>query len=516
VFDKNWSILRYKEHLLQGLLAVFAVVLYLPTLGADFVFDSRFFVLGNDYAHNLTNLADVFSLRVMQLDVVDNNRPLYLATVILNWALCGANPACFHFVNILFHALAVVLLFRFLRALGVLPLAGFCVAILFAVHPVNCEAVAGVTYRYDLMVTVFILSALLLAVVVNSVLNWRNFLIAAGCVVCLFSAVATKENGVAGPFILAAYWWLFRRQELRRGWVILIIVSAVVVAAFVWARFTLPPRESLFYIAKPQYPNGTFIATMLEQPRIWTFYFSQILLPLDICGFYTDFTYRKIGMVVGILVTFTIFAGQLFVGLRNRIFAFGAFFFWFALLPVSNVFPMYITLADRFLYLPLAGVAIMVSSLRIKNTQIKRIGILLLAIVVLVMSFVTLKRERVWKDSVTFWQDAVAKNPPSAGAWYGLGISMFHSGKVLESIRSCERSITLSQGKWPLPYAGRAIGLDALGRHAEAEESLLHAVALDILFASPEGLIRGFLLEKTDAEKLKVVIDRYVSRSSMK
>lgn len=84
MFEKNWSTLSNNTHLLQGLLAVFAVVLYLPTLGADFVFDSRFFVLGNDYAHNLTHLADIFTLRVMQLDVIDNNRPMYLASVILN------------------------------------------------------------------------------------------------------------------------------------------------------------------------------------------------------------------------------------------------------------------------------------------------------------------------------------------------------------------------------------------------------------------------------------------------
>ena len=98
-------------------LVLASVALYLPTVGGDFVYDARETVLWNDYAHHLNHLRDVVTPRVISLDVMDNNRPVHLALVIINWALWGANPAGHHLCNILFHALAVALLFMFCRRL---------------------------------------------------------------------------------------------------------------------------------------------------------------------------------------------------------------------------------------------------------------------------------------------------------------------------------------------------------------------------------------------------------------
>src|SRR5581483_746315 len=132
------------------LLALLSVALYLPTLRFDFVWDAQSVIRQNAFVHDLRHLGDVLTLRVMRMDVMDNNRPAFLLSAMLKWVLWGDRPGAFHFTNVLMHAAVVVLLFAFAQRLtGKWP--AFFAVLIFAVHPLNCEPVAEVSYRKDLM-----------------------------------------------------------------------------------------------------------------------------------------------------------------------------------------------------------------------------------------------------------------------------------------------------------------------------------------------------------------------------
>jgi hypothetical protein len=62
----------------------------------------------------------------------------------LDYQMFGTNPARHHDVNVLFHALDVVLLFWVLKEATGYTGRSFMVAALFAVHPMNVEAVAWI------------------------------------------------------------------------------------------------------------------------------------------------------------------------------------------------------------------------------------------------------------------------------------------------------------------------------------------------------------------------------------
>lgn len=495
--------------LLSLALALIAVALYSPTLGADFVYDARFYLLGNDYVHHLRNLFDVITLHVMTLDVIDNNRPVYVAYAILNWALWGANPAGHHFASILLHAAATVLLFRLCCNLldDKSPWPPFLAALLFAVHPLNCEAVAEVSYSKDLLVTVFILAALNLATAFRPGGSRKNILIGIACVICLLLAVGTKENGAAGPAVLICYWLFFRHKETKVGWLILTGAACVTVGAFLVARFTLPPKDSLVFMIKPPYLGGSLGEAVLIQPSIWTFYLRQIIWPQNLCGSYSQYSIRNFNALACIAIMLVVICLQLFAARKNRLFAFGTLFFWMAILPVSNLVPMYRPIADRFLYLPMAGVTLLLlSAAYVKNIRKTTAAIAVVAICA--FSVFTFRREQVWHDSLALWSDSAKKNIEEPEVMYGLGISLYHKGMVQESLAAYDRGIELSQGDWPILFAGKALSLNALGRTKEAEAALKHAEELDHLFAYPELLTKAFILEKADAEKLKNVSSR--------
>lgn len=86
-------------------------------------------------------------------------RPLCVATFRLNYAIDQLNPMGYHLVNVLLHSITSLLYFLLVRQLTGHWTAFFS-ALLFATHPVHCEAVAGVVGRADVLACLFFLLSL--------------------------------------------------------------------------------------------------------------------------------------------------------------------------------------------------------------------------------------------------------------------------------------------------------------------------------------------------------------------
>src|SRR5437016_4350937 len=87
--------------------------------------------------------------------IAGNWHPLTTISHMLDCQLYGLDPAGHHFTNVLFHTIAVVLLFLVLQQMtGSLWRSTF-VAALFAIHPLHVESVAWVSERKDVLSAVF-------------------------------------------------------------------------------------------------------------------------------------------------------------------------------------------------------------------------------------------------------------------------------------------------------------------------------------------------------------------------
>lgn len=491
-------------------LAAVAVILYLPTLGAEFVYDAKLTVRGNDYVHHLPHLWDVATLRVMHLDVMDNNRPVYLATVMLNWALWGANPLGHHLCNLILHGAVVVLLFKLCRVLlpDASPWAPFAAALIYAVHPQNCEAVSEISYRNELLVGVFALAALNLATVFQPVYTRRNLLLGAAITACAFLAIGSKENGVVVPPLLACYWLLYRRKEPRAGWIALCAAASVVVAAFLIARFTLRPEISVIFIGKPARIVSSYAELATVQPKIWTFYLRQIVWPKGFCADYGPYSVSGFDPTFCLVVVVGVLATQVFFALQSRAFAIGMALFWLALLPVSNIVPIYRPMADRFMYVPMAGVAIMLASIPWPRGNARRIAMVFTVCAACALGWITFQREKVWHDGVALWSDGVVKNPLSWDCWNNLGSELYAAGRYEEAIPNFKQAIKLTDGHVADHFAGIALAQDALGHTKESDAAFRKATALDRRYAHSELLLQALIWEKPEADKLQAIADR--------
>ncbi|XP_052122968.1 protein O-mannosyl-transferase TMTC2-like isoform X5 [Frankliniella occidentalis] len=146
--------------------AALAFVLYVNTLGAGFVYDDSRAVVRNPDVRGgqsawLAFGHDFWGTPLGSAGSHGSYRPLAVLSLRANAYLAGGlRPRAFHLVNAQLHALCSWLVARLSRRLGP-PAAWPAAALLFAVHPVHCEAVAGIVGRADLLAAALALLALL-------------------------------------------------------------------------------------------------------------------------------------------------------------------------------------------------------------------------------------------------------------------------------------------------------------------------------------------------------------------
>ncbi len=487
---------------LTVLVALAAIALYFPTLGHDFVYDSTAQVLIDPFIHQPRHWAEVLSLRVMGMDVLDANRPVALASLMIDAALWGVNPAGYHLQNLLLHGAVVALLFQLILGFTRSRVAALAGSLLFAAHPLLAEAVAEPSFREDLLAACFTLLALWLAARVKA---GRPRWAAAGVVGALFLAVASKESGVAGVAVVAAYVLLFRRGEWR-FWLGLLAVAAAACGAFLVARFRLEPEASLIFTQKPQ-PIAADLWTLFStQSRIWTAEWLRILWPVDLCADYGPYHLRNIPRALGLGIVAGVLTLQAVLSWRSRGMALACALFWFSLLPVSNFIPMYRPMADRFLYLPLTGVAL-ATALGVAWAGRRWPRAVWAAFLPLLPLGVLASRQMGhWENEVALWTHTVRVNPFSETAQINLGFSLYNVGRLAEAVPPLQRAAELTKGQYAPPFAAFALVASAQGRTADAAHALSRAIELDARYREPESLVRALPLPPAQAARLRVIL----------
>ena len=504
-------------------LAAVTVAVFLPSLSADFVYDARLQILTDPFLHDRRNWWPVLTFQTLAMDVLDSNRPVHLASLMLDAAVWGRAAFGYHLTSILLHAANVVLLWAVGRRLSVAaaadpPRSGLDLAaallppLMFAVHPLVTEAVCEPSFREDLLVACFTLAALLLAAADRPVRgggDWPRGLACAGC--CLL-AIGSKESGIAAPAILAVYWFLFRRGDPARFWAIAVGGGAAAVAVFLVLRFRLQVVPSRIFEHRPQYPDGSLAAALALLPRILALYAQLIVAPVNQSADYGGHSIRHLPLPVAATVVGLLAVAAARAARRDRRFALALALVVLPLLPVANLVPIYRVAADRYLYLPLAGVALAFGCLldppRLAGRDGMRRSLILGGCAATVaLAIACTERQRVWSGSLPLWQDTFAKNPRATAA-VGVAWALRETGRLEEAERWARTAIDVSAGELGESWATLAVVLEDRGRSAEARRALAKAIEADPRLARPTERVAALALERSYADALERLLDR--------
>jgi tetratricopeptide (TPR) repeat protein len=325
-------------------------------------------------------------------------RPLCVLSFRLNYWAHGLAPAGYHVVNVAAHALASALIVALGRQLQLPPGAAVLGGLVFAVHPIHTEAVAGVVGRADVLCTVgFLISVLLYlrAIDASSGGCARRCAAFVGALACAAAATLCKELGFTTLPVLIAL-DLFASAEAAprasRAQLMWVALRVALVAAFAAAMLALRVRTHGGHSLRQwtELENSAVLAERWEE-RVMSVaylharYAAALVWPADLCY---DWGFDAIPVIASLLDArnaLTVLAygataasiGAAAAAPRGPMHGPMLRCMLCALLPfapMSNIlFPVGTMLGERLLYLPSVGVCLAAGIVLSQITGLKRV-----------------------------------------------------------------------------------------------------------------------------------------------
>lgn len=368
-------------------------------------------------------------------------RPVTTFSYLLNYSVLGNEdrPFGYHLINFVLHCVNFALVYALIGSLtGRVWTAGFGAA-LFAVHPVATEAVTNIVGRADLLAAAGVLAGLLSYIRLKNLTGGRRALWLLALGLSFGLGLFSKENAIALAGLLVLYDVVFGSRPEWRGYAALLPGLAL----WLWA------RHEVFREAPPLPINmlnnslvaGDFWTARLTAIKILGKYLWLMLWPQTLVA---DYSYNQIALVSlpfrGWEDWAALAAGAAIAALmalavwnfrRRPALSFFIGFFFIAILPTSNLIVFCgSTMAERFLYLPMAGLiaAAVWGANRLRNAltqpQQKRMVLTGLCALLIAYAVRTYLRNEDWRTELGFWTQTARASPNSYRAHAGLAYAL--------------------------------------------------------------------------------------------
>jgi tetratricopeptide (TPR) repeat protein len=398
-------------------LALAPLALYARVATFDFVqADDTDLIRGNiSFLQNLGNVPEAFERSYFEVageraDRKPYYRPLVVVSFMLNAQTGGAAPRVYYLTNVLIHAGAVLLLFALLRTLGSgdrgdTP--ALLLALLFAVHPANVQAVAWIPGRNDTLMAALALVSL---IALGRYLWTRSPWWASLHVAAFAGALFTKESALAliAIFVLSAALWRARARGRRASRAFLVADLVVIVVWYVLRRAALAGG-----VAGPSAREA--MTTIAANAPDLLLYAGKIVLPLHLS-------------VMPGLTPLDAALGVASLALLSWLLArFGARWRWLVaswivlfLAPALLIpgLPAY----EHRLYLPLMGVVLGLSQLHIWSIpDRRRLAAAAVGAISVMFAALSFAHMDVFRDRYTYWSSATTGTPYAGLAHVNLG-----------------------------------------------------------------------------------------------
>jgi tetratricopeptide (TPR) repeat protein len=342
-----------------------------------------------------------------------NWHPLTTISHMVDCQLFGLNPAGPHFVNVLLHTIAVLLLFLLLWQMsqsrtGSIWASAF-VAAVFAIHPLRVESVAWVSERKDVLSGVFFMLTLGAYLYYTRRPTFTRYL----TVSILYAlGLMAKPMLVTVPFVLLLldYWPLQRLGPDQKS-----IVRALLekVPLLLLAAASSLMNLMAHYRATGLLKDLSFSIRLKNALVGYVTYISQMFWPTNLAAFYPYTAPRRAEVIVALIFLGAVSVNAVLVRRKYPYLTIGWFWYVVMLVPVIGLIQVGLqSHADRYTYLPEIGLYLALTWLvaDLSRNWPQRPAILGAgAVAVLAMlGWSANEQTRYWRDSGTLWRHALA------------------------------------------------------------------------------------------------------------
>jgi len=389
-------------------------------------------------------------------------RPLLDVSFLGERFLWGLHESFMHLENILFHLIATLLVFAVAQRVGrrlntESPWSPFLASLLFAVHPINTEAVVWISARTDLLAGIFVLLSMFLLLA-----SKRSGATTCISALCLLAACLAKDSAIfflpaalAFPFFSADETTSDKRsstifQTLRDNLLYFCAFPASGGAYFLLRSMAFSQgdsgaRQIMTDIVVS--PDGDAFNKGWVILKAIGFYVKKLFVPfplnfaiIHVSDWYIILALAFLVLLAALLVRRTLidffFVAATFVGAS-------------ALLP-PLLRMTWTPLAERYMYVPSAFFLIglvFVIDLQLRVTHARRIAIFAIPCIVAVCIYVTASRAILWQDNLALFEDCVRKSPGFVPALNQVAVAHYElnnteeARRIINSIKTPEHLI---------------------------------------------------------------------------
>jgi tetratricopeptide (TPR) repeat protein len=468
-----------RPRLIALLLALATLVVFLPAARFGFLnYDDNDYVTENNFVNSGLTVTDIqWAFTAFH---AGNWHPLTWISHMTDCTLFGLNPGAHHFVNVLFHAASVALLFMLLWRLTERIWPAAFIAALFAWHPLHVESVAWISERKDVLSTFFALLALLSYAKFTKEDCRRSFWLA---LIFFALGLLAKPMLVTLPFVLLLldYWPLGRfplsafRFPLLTEKIPFFLLTAISCIVTFFAQRNGEAVVSLDRVSLHYRLENAPVAVVS--------YLQKLFWPVDLCAIYPmpDKIFPlQATLSVAVLILIST------AGWRWRkskpYFLVGWLWFLGTLVPVIGLVQVGgAAMADRYTYIPSIGFFIalvfLANNLADKIQIPKTIAIGTAAMILTGCILATEHQLPFWRDSETLFRRAVAVTQNNEIALVDLGSALETENRLDEALAIDRQAEKLESGRYQL-HNNLGNLLAKLGRHDESLAEYRAAIRL--------------------------------------
>ncbi len=358
-----------------------------------------------------------------------NYHPLTMLTLNIDYQFSDKQPngkvypIRFIVVNVILHLMSCALLYLICLQLFHKKLYPIVVTLLFGIHTLHVESVTWISERKDVLYTMFYFLSLYLYILYRRRTKVTFYILSV--IVFILSALS-KGQAVFLTVSLFLVDYLILENYL--DWKKHLNKIPFIVISIIFGLISIHAQEvSTAKAETDQYEiwqriafgsNGFF-------QYIWRF-----ILPVHLANLYPypDIIHRTVPVLYWFTVPLFVaaIAVNLFIYKKNKIVTFGSLFFIGNIFMLLQFIPVGSAMySDRYIYIPSVGLSVLLAYvldlLLEKYSKYRHVFYIIFSMYCVLLSYLTVQREKIWHDSITLWTDCVSKYPEAVIGWNNLG-----------------------------------------------------------------------------------------------
>ncbi len=463
--ESNVSPSRFNLFAFVSLFA-FLLIIYGNSFSGTWQFDDFDNIVNNPQIHlNKSPKGDAgHSISTMHKLIL--SRPVAKWSFALNYSIGGLNVFGYHLVNLIIHFISSFFLYLLVYHTLNLPLlrdtygkSSYAIALLaaflWASSPVHVNAVTYIVQRMTSLAGMGYVAAMFFYLKARTAEgNSRKVLFFLICAIAGCIAIGSKENAATLPFAIFLYDLFLIKgatsENIKKYLPIIILFIVTVIAGTVYLLFFTP-------IVDYQYWTFTMKERLLTEPRVFLFYASLLLCPLnsrltlDHDIQVSTSLFEPWSTLPAILVTLALIYYALRMSRKHPLLSFSILFFFLNHLIEGTIIPLDLIFEHRnyipamFFFVPVAIILIKASNYFSYRKSFQLVVILFITFILISQGHTVSMRNEIYKSQESFWKDSALKSPLLSRPRASLGFIYAEQGNYPKAIKEIETALQLSR-----------------------------------------------------------------------